>query len=35
MLYEPERHETLTEIAWDERLAREVISEIVADSDER
>jgi lantibiotic modifying enzyme len=35
MLYEPERHEALTEIAWNERLAREVISEIVAESDER
>jgi hypothetical protein len=35
VLYEPERHEALTEIAWDERLARHVIGEIVAETDER
>src|SRR5260370_14335396 len=35
MLYEPRRHEVLAEIAWDEQLARNVIREIVAETDER
>jgi hypothetical protein len=35
MLYEPKRHETLPQIAWDERVARDVFSEILAETSER
>ena len=32
MLYDPNRHEPMLQIPWDEQLARETISEIVADA---
>ena len=32
MLYQPNRHEPMLEIPWDERLVRKTISEIVADT---
>jgi lantibiotic modifying enzyme len=35
LLYEPKRHEVLADIAWDDRLARDVIGEIVAETDDR
>ena len=33
MLYEPERHEPLLDIAWDETRARHVIQSIVRDTE--
>ncbi len=33
MLYDPDRHEALVQIPWDERLARETIHEITADTE--